>query len=147
MLDWLKRKFLPLRITDPVFGSLLHMGGYWEGAGRFAPTSGDIEWFVDGPKDGPGEAQRRLFQKIGERYAELLPAVRAALAKHVAEWDPSSAGADLSKVLRLVAISVPESESPTMEWDLSFESTLRGDPCFDVAMKGWKPTGEVEVST
>lgn len=146
MINWLRRVFGPKKVSDPVFGDLSYMGGYWEGKGIFPATGSPIEWFVDAGEDGPGEPQRALFGRLVERYPKLLPAVLAALAEHIAAWRDESSSQDLSSSLRLVAVSIPESESPAMEWDLSFDSELRGSPHFAVSMKGWEPAGPVEVS-
>ncbi len=145
MFKWLKAKIGPTELTDPVFGTIVYAGGYWEGAGTFT-TGDEIEWFVDAPAEGPGEAQHQVFASIGRRYPELFQAVDVVLSRSIAEWEPTAL-TPLSQHVRLVAISIPAAESPTMEWDMSFESTLPGSPYFIVKLKGWAPTGEVEVST
>jgi hypothetical protein len=147
VLAWLKKRLGRIRLIDPVLGDLLYMGGYWEGAGTFAGTGDHVEWFVDAPQEGPGESQRQLFRAIAERYATLLPAVHEVLAKQVAEWDPTVVATPVSQLVKLVGIDLRESESPTMEWELSCDSTLKGTPQFGVAMRGWVPTGHVDVST
>ena len=147
MLHWLRSRFGPRRISDPVFGSLVYMGGYWEGAGYFPPTQQEVEWFVTAGDSGPGPTQRLLFRQISERYAQLEPSVYGTLATHVAKWAEPSSAAPLSNVLRLSGLSVPEKESEDMEWELMFESTIKGEPHFVVAMKGWTPSGSVDVST
>ncbi len=123
------------------------MGGYWEGSGLFPPVGQTIEWFVDADENGPAESQRAVFQAIVDRYSELEPLVRAVLAKEVAAWVGTEPYPQLTEVLKLTSLSVPTSETAEMHWELSFDSTLRGTPHFAVAMKGWAPTGEVEVST
>ena len=147
MFKWLTKQFAPKKLNDPVLGSLLYMGGYWEGEGYFPATGNQIEWFVDANENGPGEPQRQLLHEINKRYSELETVAFEAMLEHIVEWVKPKPTPSLSEVLKLTAISIPSTETPDMKWTLMYESSLRGEPCFDVEMIEWKPSGNVEVST
>ena len=136
MLTWLKSLVTgPKRIEDPVFGSLLYMGDYWEGRGRFEPTQEQIEWLVTAGEEGPGDAQHSFFRSVCARYTELR--LKAHSAIHAATTPASGAA------LRLVAIEVPASPSQSSTWELSFEAEASHNAVQFIA---WEPSGSVEVS-
>ena len=147
MFKWFKSKVCHKQIDDPVFGALLYMGGYWEGAGNFPALNENIEWFVDADENGPGESQKELFFTISKKYKETENKVFKVLVNEIEQWVKPDPSPELSKVLRLTSISIPSEETPGMVWELVYESSLRGNPYFAVAMKGWEPTGSIEVST
>jgi hypothetical protein len=146
LLDWLRNRFSPTRIEDPVFGSILDMGGYWEGKGHFPPTRGTIEWFVEADALGPGEAQRDALRAIVERYPSLEPAVHELLRREIAAWSEGTSSHPRDGTT-LAWISVPAQLSAAMEWEIGFESTIEGTPHFTVHLVGWQPTGEVGIDT
>jgi len=145
-LGRLKERFAPKRRDDPLFGSLLDMGGYWEGAGLFPPTGTEIEWFVDGGEEGPGEGARAAFRAIVERYAEIEPVVLELLGREIAERI-ADAAPPTAEVVTLVAISVPAAAGPEMSWELSYDCSLGRSPHLTVEMRGWRPTGDVVMDT
>lgn len=142
MLNWLRRLLSgPIRVTDPLFGEMRYMQGYWEAQGRFPPTGSDLEYFVTGDAAGPAPAHRQAFEEIIERFPMILPPVRQLLQR-AADRDRQ----DESEVLALEVsgIEVPERLSPDVAWELLFESP--SGLFAAVAMRGEHPIGRVEWS-
>ena len=150
MWTWLRERLRlqrPARVVDPVLGVLTAFDGRWEGGGYFAPVRHEVEWAVDAGPDGPGEPQRAFFGALAGRYADVFPAILEVLLPHAAEWEDTPLdGSRLAALLTLTYFDVPAAETPSISWILTYDSGLRGCPCFDVRMRGWAPTGEVEVA-
>ncbi len=83
----LKKKPLP-RLSDPVFGPLVHDQGFW----TFVPENpGDgFMILVEAPEAGPTAAQRAFFLDIRSRLADLEQRARDFLRSHAEKTiDPS----------------------------------------------------------
>jgi len=149
MLRWLKQRFGPHVIDDPVFGTIRCMKTpdpakcYWEGSLNFTPVGSEVEVCVDGGPSGPDKEQRDLFQKIASRWTEIHEKVSPILIKEYSSWRQPDQPEKAEFTLGL--ISVPLDELPHMEWDLTFEYGADHDHIFVVQMKGWAPTGQVSI--
>jgi hypothetical protein len=133
MLEWWKDLFRPIRLSDPRFGELRYLrdARFWEGRAPFQPADGQVEVLIQGSASGPTDAQRSFFDEIERRYSELWPAVQASLVSESrrAELVPSA--------FRLVCVDIPQTPSPTAEWQLSYE-TRPPSWHFTVNMRGWQ---------
>ena len=141
----------PKRMHDAFFGELTFMtpprgsSGYWEGGGTFEPTGEEIEYFIDGDENGPGESQRDAYIQIQAHYAELLQAIEPALRDAYSSWFPNAPTDEILSRFTLTSLSVPLAFSNAMEWDLSFDSLDDSEHLFTVTMRGLAPVGEVAI--
>src|SRR5580698_3459183 len=127
MLRWLNEKLSGKRINDPFFGSLRfrfmridRSKSFWEGFGLFAPTGTRICQNVRGDANGPGEPQRAVYQRIVERYSELLLSITPLLEREYRkqmEGEPTPLG-EISFALN--TLWIPAAESASMEWEMDF---------------------------
>lgn len=151
MLQRLMDRWRPKPLEDPVFGNLLfiraneHAGSYWEGRGKFEPLGADIEYFIAADETGPGERQRELYRRIEAKFesmfATLAPVLRREYEAHVNLPCPSK----IADAFRLNSLSIPEKEAEDMEWEMDFSCSDSEDWLFTVRMRGWEPTGDVDV--
>ncbi len=138
------------RIEDPVFGWLVFNDTprpYWEGGGVFPTTGERIEWFVAGGDEGPGEGQRAVFKAIAERFPALRRDVDPFLAPIHGQLCLDPEDLDHHRDLPLSSLSVPERESPDMEWELTINCRRGRGGWMPVQMRGWKPTGDIDWAT
>jgi hypothetical protein len=150
VFGWLaKKKQLPREIEDPVFGRLtwIPASSSWDGKVRFSAIDADVFVSISAKEDepGPGESQHTVFQHILEKYAELISAVTPLLRR---EYDAAREVDDSlppDVPFRLEELSIPESESDLMKWEMCFYCDDGGDCNYVVYLKGWQPTGEIFV--
>jgi len=118
---------------DPVFRftRFYSAGPYWEGRADFAPLRGSVEVLVDCPRTGASPAQRAFFQQLETRFAALLAAARAEIAR--------SESGRLPAELKLVCVELPV-DPDAMPWRLGFAGERIHHT---VVFTGWSPT-EVE---
>ena len=146
MLNWLKNKFRPKQLEDPVFGTLLLVNvrgrhtSYWEGRGFFEPVNDCIEYLIQGNEAGPRSSQYALHRLMKERYAEVFRSIKPLLER---EFAAACGGVpDDKAVFYLKSLSVPAFESEAMEWEMHFSCSAGDEWLLIVQMRGWKATGE-----
>jgi hypothetical protein len=139
MFSWLsKLTERPQRREDDLFGTLIYMDGYWEGAGVFPPTQTHVEYFVAADYVGPTEINRRAFQQICHNYPAVLNSASAAIS--------STLGFSVSPGdLALSSMDIPASDLDAARWDISF--TDSDSQLFSVTFNGLHATGEVDASS
>jgi hypothetical protein len=147
MFNWLtKRKPKPRQIEDPVFGQMTWVPSlsYWEAKVRFGPTNGDIFLKISAQDEcGPGKAQHAVFQQIVERYEEVVGSVAPLLRREHHSTRAVDDGLPQDVPFLLEELSIPETESDSMKWEMRFYCDDGGDCNYVVYMRGWQPTGEL----
>jgi hypothetical protein len=141
MLSRLFARFRPLRLVDPVFGSLrFQRVGFWEGRVTFTPTQSEVEVLLDGGPLGPSEAQRHFFTELSSRFHATLPALVKAMRERLASYQgPRKAQ---TESFTLVCIGLPADPSESSSCELSFEDASGFH--YTVPISGWAP-GTVEL--
>ena len=135
-------RFRPLRIIDPVFGSLrFQRVGFWEGHVRFAPTQSEVEVLLDGGPSGPTEAQRHFFAELSSRFHVTLPTLVEVMRERLASHQGPPRQAQ-TESFTLVCIGLPADPSASSSCELSFEDTSGFH--YTVPISGWAP-GTVEL--
>ena len=143
-MSWFKKLFAgPKRIEDPIFGSLLYMGDYWEGSGVLTPDGPIVEWFVSAGEAGPNQLQYETLQSIRSHLPSIMASLRAAISKSAASFEgleiPSPQSFEVS------ALEVPASLSDSTRWDIYFSAREPSTVSAVVTLSGWQPT-DVEFS-
>lgn len=142
MISWLRKLFRAKEPrTDPTFGKLTYMGGYWEGLGWFAPEGCEIEFFIDADEHGPGARNREAYDILCAQFPALKMAAVAAIQAAARQGDgPASVPGDLT----VTGLDVPSAPLPDASWTMYLEG---GDnTCFAVPFRGLTASGEVEFS-
>jgi hypothetical protein len=151
MFGRLLDRLRPKRLEDPIFGRLLFIRAknparsYWEGEGAFKPLGTDIEYFIAADETGPGETQRELYRLMASNFDRLFATVAPMLQSEYEASTESSSRPDAAPVFRLSSLSIPRKESDDMEWEMNFSCSDSDDWLFTVQMRGWQPTGSIEV--
>jgi hypothetical protein len=151
MLSRLLDRFRPKRLEDPIFGKLLFMRAknparsYWEGRGEFGPLRANIEYFIAADETGPGIAQRELYRQIASNFDRLFATLDPMLRREYEANTNLPCPSNITDVFRLNSLSIPKKESDDMEWEMDFSCTDSEDWLFTVQMRGWQPTGRIEV--
>ena len=136
MLNWIKDLVRPIRLADPVLGTLRYLRDTrtWEGWIEFAPTGTQVEILLTGPLSGPSAEQRAFLSQLETRYADLWPRVERELREAV-PGDDQVPGRFVLK-----GIDLPETLSAETEWELCYESEPAAElSCFAVQLQGWRP--------
>ena len=151
MLGRLLDRFRPKRLEDPIFGKLLFMRArnpacsYWEGRGQFEPLRADIEYFITAGETGPDETQRELYRQIASNFDRLFATLAPMLRREYEANTNLPCPPNIRDVFRLDSLSIPEKESDDMEWEMDFSCSDSEDWLFTVQMRGWQPTGRIEI--
>lgn len=128
-------KFKRSRREDPVFGSMLSMGGYWEGHALFTPTGRNIDVFVDGGPETDMEPQHAAFQQVQKLWPALQDQFAAALQDMWRERYPDAEASSAWEHFSLISITVPQTPLEGSEWEIDF-ATPRDEHLFSFTMKG-----------
>jgi hypothetical protein len=118
------------RMVDPTFGVLqLFRDSGWEGEVLFSPTQQPVGILVGGTVAGPTDEQRTLYQRIEQRYEDLLPDIHRSLVQHVEQdWE-----------FALCGIEIPADQGPD-KWTGQYVANTEddGDMGYFVDVVDWK---------
>ena len=153
ILQFLKKRFSPLRITDPDFGSLLYMRipnaperSYWECEWNFPRTGTVISISLPGDESGPWEESRQFYFEAVERFDQVLAAVRPQLEAVFMDWLNQELPEYIFSELKLAGFDLQESRTQPVKWDISFETTGKKWLGISIPFEGESP-GEATVDT
>ena len=138
MFSWIsKLARKPHQTTDPDFGNLTYLGGYWEGKGAFPATGSEVEYFVIAGEHGPSSENRKSLRHICDSYDELSSRAATAI---------SIAAGTATKVSDLVisSLDVPSGDLDGSVWEMSFSCTNGTQFC--VEFSGLETTGQADTS-
>ncbi len=126
----LKLQFLPPRINDPDFGSLLFMfipnapeRSYWECEWMFPKSGTEISIGLPGDENGPSPEARQFFLGLPGRFEEILAAARPQLQQVFREWLQQDLPQDIFTVVKLAGFGLEDAKQHPLHWDISFETT------------------------
>lgn len=136
ILDEVLRPFRPLRVDDPVLGTLrFQKVGFWEGKKPFPAAGREVEFTVDADKAGPREGHREFFTKFIQRYPELFAKMEPMLRSELSKWSD-----DLNPNFTIESFGIPDPASSPPEWEVVFTTESAGH-YLCVLFEGWQPTG------
>lgn len=143
------KKFRPLAIEDPFFGSLTYMKmpkgrvSYWEATRLFSPTNREIELFIDAPapEQPPSESQRRFFSSVEHRFKEVLTSAEVILRPRFEEWCGLPLGQPFEVEFTMASFSIPTLPLEQADWEMSFVSQTDENHLFSVAFTGFSANG------
>ena len=130
LLDRLRLRFSPPRITDADFGHLLFMyipnapeRSYWEGEWLFPGTQSVISIGLPGDERGPLLESRQFYLDLPGRFEGILAAARPRLAEVFRSWLQQELPEDIFTAVKLAGFGVEDPRARPLEWDMSFETT------------------------
>ncbi len=136
MLDRVLRRLMPLRIVDPVLGTLrFRSEGFWEGRRVFEPASREVEFILEAGETGPLEGHRRFFDELVQRYPELWARVEPMLRRELHNFPSSPTRFEVER------FSIPDPDADPAYWEIVYTSESAADHYFRVTLEGWEPTG------
>ena len=138
--NFFKKRFEPLRMTDPVFGGISFAGyGFWEGNVYFEPTGQQVKVYIDGnAAEGPTEKQQEFYQELERRYGGLEATIGDLLHREFTYRQEDFPRASIWEEFKLASISIRDVDGGELEWELSY-ACASDDHSFDVQMTGWVP--------
>jgi hypothetical protein len=153
ILQFLKKRFSPQRITDPDFGSLLYMHipnaperSYWECEWNFPRTGTNISISLPGDEDGPWPESREFYFEAVERFDQILAAVRPKLDEVFIDWLQQELPEYIFSVVRLAGFDLQEPREQPVKWEISFETTGKKWLCISIPFEG-EMAGNATVDT
>ena len=96
-----------------------------------------------GGECAPDASPRALCRRIEARWSGLRDVVERELSENHQRAFGSPPN-DVWSTDRLTSLSVPRTEKPDMEWELTFESANE-HRLYTVEMRGWEPVGGVRM--
>ena len=131
-LETLKAKFLPRRISDPDFGSLLFVKirdfperSYWECKWKFPATGTVIGISLPGDGSGPFAESRAFYLGLAARYDAILQACLPKLQQALATWREDPVPKDALSLVRLAGFEVENPRNNVVRWEVGFQ-TIEG---------------------
>lgn len=130
ILQNLKLRLSPPRITDPDFGDLVFMfvanapeRSYWECEWKFPKTGTEVSIVLPGDQRGPLPEARQFYLNLPGHFDQILSAARPQLHQVFTEWFSQDLPQDIFKVVKLTGFGLEDARRKPVHWDISFETT------------------------
>jgi hypothetical protein len=148
MFSKLFARFLPQKIEDPLFGSLVFMNvpkpgrrqtedlSYWEAEQTSCGFGNPIDLIIDArsSEHPPTDAQRAFFMRVQSDYLDLCLVAETFFRDDL--WAVQMLESGFHQEFKLGGLHIPLCEQSDEEWEMTFDAHSDPEHIFSVIMAG-----------